>query len=128
MFFITAKAEGDKFLSALRNCSQFSDTDVVNVNGIDAKSYKQMTGWENDKCTYKETVMFGPNKITTTCRFSKPQIKEIVSVADAYYLTLKYTNHDIDLSSTDAVKNNPVVVVMNKYLQDPTVCTMTGLE
>ena len=127
IFCLSANAQRDEFVDSLRNCTPYSESGVINVNGIDAKSYKQMTGWQNDKCVYKETVLFGTNKVTTKCGFTRPQIDEITSVADAYYLTLKYTDEEIDTSSVDAVKNNPLVKVLNKYLQDPNVCTMEGL-
>lgn len=128
IFCLSANAQGDKFVDSLRNCSPYSESGVMNVNGIDTKSYKQMLGWQNNKCVYKETVLFGTNKITTKCGFTRPQIDEITSVADAYYLTLKYTNEEIDTSSPEAVKNNPLVKVLNKYLMDSNVCTMEGLE
>ncbi len=124
VFCICVKAEGDAFIDALRNCLPLHDSDIINVNGINAKSVKQISGWQDGKCTYKETVNFGGNNVATVCKFTKPQIHEIVSVADAYALTQKYSQDDIDLTSTDAVKNNPVVNVLSKYLQDPSVCSM----
>ena len=127
VFCISANAEKDKFVDALKNCTPYSESGVLNINGTDTRSYKQMTGWQNNRCIYKETVLFGTNKVTTKCSFTRPQIDEITSVADAYYLTLKYTDEEIDTSSVDAVKNNPLVKVLNKYLQDPDVCTMEGL-
>lgn len=116
----------DKFVEALRNCTPFSDSGMVNINGIDTKSDKHLLGWQNNKCVYKETLDFNGTKISTVCRFSKPQIKEIVSVADAYYVTLKYSNQQPDLSSLDALQNNPVAQVLGKYLQDASVCSMSG--
>ena len=117
----------DKFIDSLKNCSSYSETGTVNISGINAISRKQMNGWNGDKCTYIETVNFGGNDITTTCHFTRSQINEITSVADAYYLTQKYSGEKDDLSSIDSVKNNPVVRVLNKYLQDPAVCSMSGL-
>ena len=124
---LSANAESDKFVDSLRNCTPYTESGTMNINGIDTRSYKQMTGWQNNKCVYKETVMYGSNKITTKCSFTRSQTDEITSVADAYYLTLKYTNENIDTSSPEKVKNNPLVKVLNKYLQDPDVCTMEGL-
>lgn len=124
---ISVHAEGDKFIDALRNCSSYSESGNLIVNGIDTKINKLMIGWQNDKCVYKETVSFGQNQISTVCKFSKPQINEIISVADAYFLTLKYSNENIDTSSVDTIKNNPVGQVLSKYLQDSSVCSMEGL-
>jgi len=130
LFMITVlsvHAGEDAFIDALRGCSSYASSDNLNVSGIDAKSYKQMLGWQNGKCVYKETIQFGENNIVTTCSFTKPQIQDIISVADSYYRTKRYTNEDLDLTSPDSVKNNPLARVMNKYLQDSSVCTMSGL-
>ena len=128
-FTICAASDNDdKFINALRNCTPYNVSGDLTVNGITATTVKQMRGWQNDKCTYQETISFGGNTITTVCRFSRPQIQEITSVADAYYLTQKYTGEELDTSSTEAIKNNPIAQVMNKYLQNSSVCTMQGLE
>ena len=126
IFCLSVQAENDRFIEALRNCSSFTDEGIMNVNGIPAKSYKKMTGWQNNRCIYKETVVLGDNQYTNVCKFTKPQIQEITSVADAYYLTLKYSNEEIDTSSVNAVKNNPLFKVLNKYLQNPDVCSLQG--
>lgn len=118
----------DAFINALRNCTPYNSSGELTVNGINATSTKRMQGWSNEKCTYKETLSFGGNNVTTVCRFSKPQIQEIVSVADAYFLTQQYSNEELDTSSLDGIQNNPVAKVLGKYLQDPNVCTMEGLE
>ena len=125
---LMVKASDDKFINALRTCSAFSDSGTVNAEGISAKTTKQITGWHDGKCTYKENVNISGMNVNMTCRFSKPQIQEITSVADAYYLTLKYSHENVDTSSLDAVKNNPLANVLNKYLQDQSVCEMSGLK
>ena len=118
----------DAFINALRNCTPYNASGDMVINGVATSTTKQMQGWNNGKCTYKETLIFNGQQITTVCRFSKPQIQEIVSVADAFDITQKYTEEDIDLSSTEAVKNNPVAKVLGKYLQDPDVCTISGMD
>jgi len=123
----TASNNDDRFINALKNCTPYNASEDLEINGLATTSTKQMQGWKNDKCQYKETVTFNNNTITTVCRFTKPQIKEIVSVADAYYLTQQYTHEEIDTSSLESIKNNPLAQVLSKYLQDPSVCTMEGL-
>ena len=117
----------DAFIDALKNCSGYTSSDTVNVNGISAQSRKQISGWEGDKCAYRETVDFGGNNICISCKFTKSQIQEISTVTDAYYTTLKYTNNQPDLTSKEAIQNNPIAQVLNKYLTDPSVCNMSGL-
>lgn len=116
----------DKFVEALRNCSPYNDAGNININGVDTTSVKQMQGWRDGRCVYKETLKYSGVDISTVCRFSRSQIDEIVSVADAYYTTLNYTHETPDLSSTDAIKNNPIAQVLSKYLQDPSVCSITA--
>ena len=119
----------DKFIDALRTCSPlYKESDTINVGGVNAISTKSMSGWNNNICVYKEIIKMNGMNITTTCNFTKKQTQEIVSVADAYYLTMRYNSEKIDTSSPEAVKNNPLFNVMNKYLQDSSVCTMSGLE
>lgn len=119
---------GDKFIDALRNCSSFSDSGTININGIDAKSEKQMLGWQGDKCVYKESLNYNGNNILTVCKFSRTQVNEIVSTADAYFMSLRSSGHQPDLSSLESIQNNPVSNIMSRYLQDSSVCTMSVSE
>jgi len=125
---LIVKASNDMFIEALRNCSNYHDSGTVNVDGMNIVTTKSVSGWNNDKCTYKEKINMNGTDVTIACKFSRPQIKEIVSVADAYFLTQKYSGEQTDTSSLDAVKNNPITNVFNKYLQDPSVCEMSGLQ
>ena len=114
--------------SALRDCSPYSEYGTVNTEGMQVKSHKQILGWENDKCVYKESVNYSGINTDITCRFTKAQITELSSVMNAYELLQGYSASDVDTSSISAVQNNPVVKAWSKYLQDPSVCTMSGLE
>ena len=125
---LMVKASDDKFINALRNCSNYTDSGTINADGISASSTKQILGWNNHKCTYKENINMNGINANITCRFTKSQINEITSVADAYFLTLKYSKEKPDTSSLDAVKNNPLTNVFNKYVQDPSVCEINGLQ
>ena len=123
---VYAKTQDDKFINALRNCSSYKDSGSVDAEGMTALSKKEITGWNNDKCVYKEAVSLNGTNINIKCNFSKAQIKEITSVADAYYITQQYSQENIDTSSLDAIKNNPLANVFNKYIQDPNVCSIDG--
>ncbi len=125
---LAVNANDDRFIEALKNCSHYTDSGSVNVSGVNAVTTKSISGWQNEKCIYKENLKMNGTNMNVSCHFSKPQIKEITSVADAYFLTQKYSATETDLSSLDAVKNNPLVNVFNKYLQDPSVCQITGME
>ncbi|MBR1373654.1 hypothetical protein IJ750_06055 [bacterium] len=121
-------ADDSKFAYSLKNCTSFTESGNVQTEGMNVSSTKQIVGWENNKCVYKEIVNFNGMNVTTTCRFTQPQINEIISVMNAYNLVQQYSHDSIDTSSLDAVKNNPVVKVWNKYLQDSSVCTLSGLK
>ena len=117
-------ADETRYINALKNCSSYSESGSVSSDGVTANSTKQVKGWQGDKCTYVENVNFGGITANVTCKFTKPQLQEITSVMDAYLLTLKYSEEHVDTSSVEAVQNNPIVKVWNKYIQDSNVCTI----
>ena len=121
-------ANDTRFINSLRNCSSYSEFGTVNTDGMEVKAHKQILGWENNKCVYKENLQFSGVNTDVVCRFTKPQINEISSVMQAYETVMEYSDQKVDTSSPEAVQNNPVVKVWNKYLQDSSVCTMSGLE
>ena len=121
-------AEDSRFTSSLRNCTSFTESGIVNTEGMNVQSTKQIMGWDNDKCVYKETVNFNGLNVTTTCKLTRPQIEELTSVMNAYSLVQEYSNESVNTSKLSEVQNNPVVKAWNKYLQDSSVCTMTGLK
>ena len=123
---VYARTQDDKFINALRTCSSYKSSGNVNSDGINALSSTEITGWQNGKCGYKETVNLGGINVDIICNFSKQQIHEITSVADAYFLTLQYSQENPD-TSLDGVKNNPLANVFNKYVQNPNVCSIRGL-
>ena len=121
-------ANSSSLTSALRDCSSFSEFGVVNTEGMQVESRKQILGWENDKCVYKESVKFSGINTDITCRFTKAQITELSSVMNAYELLQGYSASDVDTSSVSAVQSNPVVKAWSKYLNNTSVCTMSGLD
>jgi len=125
---VYAANSDDKFINALKNCSSYQESGTVNVQGISAVSSKSISGWQNNKCIYKENLNISGMDTNVTCKFSRQHINEISTVADAYYLTLKYSRQNPDTSSLEAAQNNPLANVFNKYLQDPAVCTIGGME
>ena len=118
----------DRFINALRNCSTYNESGTTNSNNMQIQSQKQISGWENNKCRYTESLNLNSTNIKVSCSFTKPQIDEIVSVADAYFLTLKYSKEEPDLSSAEAVQNNPITQVFGKYIQDSSVCLIEGMQ
>jgi cell fate (sporulation/competence/biofilm development) regulator YmcA (YheA/YmcA/DUF963 family) len=116
------------FATSLKNCSSYSESGTVTTEGMDVTSTKQILGKQGDRCIYKETVNFSGMNVTTTCKFTQAQINEITSVINAYSLLNQYSENNVDTSSLEKVKNNPVVKVWNKYLQDSSTCTISGLK
>ena len=120
-------AENNDFAQALKTCSTFSDSGMVKTEGMDVQSKKQILGWENNKCVYRETLNFAGINTNVTCKFTRSQLDEIFSVMKAYEVVSKYSSEKVDTSSSQAVQDNPVVKVWNKYLQDGSVCSLSGL-
>ena len=125
---IVTASEDTKFINALKTCSAFSENGQVKADGQNAASSKQILGWKNDKCVYKEKINYSGIDIDVTCSFTKDQIKELSSVMGAYDLLQQYSKDDMNIESVEQVQNNPVVKAWNKYLQNPEVCTIGGLE
>ena len=122
---LIALAEDVRFINALKSCSSYSESGVVNTEGLNVTSNKKILGWEGDKCVYQEKVNFSGIDSCITCKLSKSQIKELTSVMEAYNLVQQYSKEDIDTSSISGVQNNPIVKAWNKYLQDSSVCTVS---
>lgn len=121
---VLAYAGEAEFFDALRNCSSYTSSGSSKTDGVILKFNNQILGWQNDKCLYKEQVNYGGIDACITCLLTRKQINELVEVMDAYTKLQKYTNTKPDVSSLDAVKDNPVVNAWNKYLADPNICNM----
>ena len=117
-------ADDEAFYSALQNCKAYSNQGQTKTDGNNIAFKSQILGWENNKCTYKESVSFAGMDSCTICKFSKDQINELVTVMRAYSTVQKYSGETVDTSSLSAAQNNPVVRVWNKYLSDPAVCNI----
>lgn len=116
------------FLASFKACSPYTEKGVVNTDGLEVNSKKEISGWQDNKCVYKESTSFSNINSTVTCKFTKAQLNEIASVMQAYDLVQKYSNETVDTSSLESAKNNPVVKVWQKYIQDASVCTISGLD
>ena len=125
---LTSVAKADDFAQSLKNCSSYSESGVVETDGLKVKSHKSVLGWQGDRCVYKENINFGDVNTTVTCKFNKNQITELISVMNAYSIIQQYSDDKPDISSVSKVQNNPVIKVWNKYLQDPSTCTIEGIK
>ena len=114
----------ERFFNALSNCTPYVSNGTVDTQGISADYKSQIVGWMNDKCLYKETVQFSGVDSCVTCKFTQNQINELVKVMKAYQTVQTYSGEEPDLSDIENVKNNPVIKVWNKYLQDSSTCSL----
>ena len=119
---LTVSAGEDAFYKALQTCSKYSSSGQVKTEGMVVKSIKKIEGWQDNKCLYKEAISYSGMNTTVTCRFSHNQVNELANVIKAYNTVQQYSSADVDTSSLNAVKDNPVINVWNKYLQDSSIC------
>ncbi len=112
------------FSDSLKNCSYYSESGNVNTEGMDVASTKQILGWKDNKCVYRESVDFLGTTTVITCKLTRPQIDEFCSVIDAYELVNKYSKENVDTSNLTAVQDNPVIKVWNKFLNDKATCSV----
>ena len=117
-------AQGDKFTNALSSCSSYKESGSVNTGGLNVTSTKQILGWENDRCVYKETVKYSDTPTVVTCKFRKQQIAELTGVMNAYTTLQQYSDNKIDTNNLNELQDNPVVKVWSRYLQDSSTCSV----
>lgn len=119
--FVCAEYE-DSFVNSMRTCSHYVKNGNIAAEGMQIDVKEEIVGYENDRCIYRETLNMAGAKSCITCRFTKSQINELVKVMDAYNTLQNYSEEKPDTSSVEAVQDNPVVKVWNKYLNDTSVC------
>ena len=127
LFGLYCYANDTDFSKSLENCSYYTESGQVNTDGVNVQTTKQVLGWNGGKCTYKEKMQYSGMNINVTCNFNKSQLREISSVMNAYSLVQQYSGDTVDTNNSQEVQNNPVVKVWNKYLQDNSVCNISGL-
>ena len=115
---IVSAKNNKSFVQALSSCSEYSESGVVNSDGIDVNSEKRILGKKDDKCVYEEKISVANYNMTITCSFTDSQIQELTSVMNAYEV-LSFSDDKLANSS-----ENPVVKAWNKYLQDTSVCVI----
>ena len=116
----------DKFINALRNCSHYSNSGTIPLQSMKINSTTSILGWNNGKCAYREMMNINGTNISINCRFTKSQILDITSTADAYLKTLP-SNMKFDSLQLESIQNNPVSAVFNKYIQDPSICSISNI-
>lgn len=123
-FAMSEDIVSERFISALSSCSSYSESGIVQTEGLDVSSSKKILGKENNKCIYQEEIIIDKNKFKITCKFSKAQTDELTGVMKSYAESQKYSNEKVDTSSLDVIKTNPVSASWANYLQNPDVCSV----
>jgi hypothetical protein len=59
------------------------------------------------------------------CRFTRAQLNNLTNVARAYRGADGYSFENIDITNINSLENNPVVNLWLRYLQDPTICSVS---
>lgn len=114
----------ERFFNALTSCSQYTSNGTIDTQGVTVDYKSQILGKNKDKCIYKKQLTFSGINSCVTCEFTKKQIEELTKVMRAYKVLQDFSEEDIDLSNSEEIKNNPVIKVWNKYIQDPSTCKM----
>ena len=118
---IIAYAQGNPFADALKDCKQYKSNGSVTVEGVEVFATKEILGWQNNKCVYKENLYFSGANACVTCKFTQSQIAELAGIINAYETLSEYSDSN-DAESVESAKNSPVVKAWNNYLQNPHVC------
>ncbi len=122
---LVANASDGEFTKAFKICAPYTEHGEVQTEGVNVSSKKQILGWNDNRCIYKESISFSGINSNVVCKLSKSQIDEITSVIEAYELVQKYSGEKPNFSNLDEAQKNPVTKVWQKYLNDASVCTIT---
>ncbi len=102
------------FLNRLSTCSYYSET----VGARDYTSKSEISGWDNDKCVYKNEIHQANMTYTLECRFSREQIEKLVNTVSAESNTqYVFKDNSIKLKNSDTLAK-----IWNSYLHDKTIC------
>ena len=110
------------FTENLKNCSEYFGSQTIDLDAIKLTTTKQIQGFKNNKCVYKETISTKDAQYSVMCQLSRKQISELVSVMEDF--EKDSSNSSLNLNDFDAVQNTTVVNAWAKYLQDPEVCSI----
>ncbi len=109
-----------KFISSLKNCTSYSTTETSNVLGMQIYTSRQIMGWSNGKCIYKEIKGPVNNKYTFNCRFTQPQLNSLVR--SALQSSTGKTSVSTDLTEGSASTSGDDDV-WNEYMSNLNICT-----
>lgn len=113
-------AGSSAFNTSLINCTPFNDHGTFTSEGNNIQFYKQIIGWEHDKCVYKEKINYSGMEICVTCNLTRNQLRELAStINDIQYY---------DKLTVQSVQQEPFVQIWNKFLQDPKTCKLGTAE
>ena len=99
------------FLSKLSTCSEY----YSETRGLKLFVKTEISGWDNDKCQYRNEAYYHGSTHTVACRFSKDQINQL----------LEAVNKDVALQKKEGKQSNleNFRLLWRKYLNDANTCS-----
>lgn len=110
------------FTENLKDCKEYYGSQTIDLQEVKLTTTRQIHGWVDGKCSYKETVSTKEAKYTVNCLLTKEHIANLVKTMEDF--EKDETGKNIDLNDFAQVQNSTVVSNWSKHLQDPEICSI----
>lgn len=114
--------EPASFTENLKDCKEYYGSQTIDLQEVKLTTTRQIQGWVDGKCSYKEAVSTKDSKYTVNCLLSKEHIAELVKTMEDF--ERDESSKSIDLNDFTQVQNSSVVSNWSKYLQNPEICSI----
>jgi len=125
------------FINKFEDCDPYEETENSQFEGEAFTTHRQIIGWRNGFCQYRETVSSKDGKYQLNCSFPSIQVDELYNAmkskdkeperfelelfgqqTDAKTGKVKYV-----VAGTQTIKGNKAYIVWTKYQNNPYFCT-----
>ncbi len=110
------------FTENLKDCREYYGSQTIDLQDIKLTTTRQIQGWVDGKCSYKEAVSTKDAKYTVNCLLSKENIADLVKTMEDF--EKDESNKNIDLNDFSQVQSSTIVSNWSKYLQNPEICSI----
>lgn len=112
--------ESPDFTESLKTCTNYYENQTIKLQDLNLTTIREIHGWKNGKCSYKETVSTADKKYSVNCNLSQEHINELVKTMENFNQSSK----DLDLNDFEQIQNSSVATSWSKYLQNPEICSI----
>ena len=112
--------ENQDFTDSLKTCTNYYENQTIKLQDFTISTIREIHGWKDGKCSYKETVSAAEKKYSVNCNLSQEHINELVKTMENFNQSSK----DLDLNDFEQIQKSSVATNWSKYLQNPEICSI----